>query len=67
MAEDRPRQPAYEIFNIKRRFRRSNSIFLVQGNLRMKIKIKERYPCKSRYFTSDELFSCINIDDFERL
>ena len=27
MAEDRPRQPAYEIFNIKRRFRRSNSIF----------------------------------------
>jgi len=30
-------------------------------------KIKERYPCKSRYFTSDELFSRINIDDFERL
>jgi len=86
---DREGQAAYEIFSIKRRFRRSKSRF-------SKFKktcargIKERYPRKSRYFTvvgqsfvktvadhhghaayhnkhySNELFSRININDYER-
>ena len=83
---DRQGKATYEIFSIERLFR----LFRLFKYRFSRFKepahegIKERCPCKSRYFTvlgqsfvkmrmlpittstNDELFSRINIDDFER-
>jgi len=59
MAGDRPRQPAYEIFSIKRRFQQSKSQsrpprFKEAGAAQA--DVKDGYPLKSGYITA--IISC---------